>query len=554
MFHFILFINFLFISLFWFGDSTKVPHELIVNLVKPNGKIRGHILKSSQGKDFYAFQDIPFAAPPIGKRRFKAPQYHDGWDGILNVTDNKKICIQFHPSRSEPLEGETEDCLVLNVYSPAKPGSKSSLPVLFWVHGGGYFEGSARIENYNPSYFIDENIIVVTINYRLGPLGFLSTGDDVIPGNMGLKDQHLALAWTAENIHLFGGDAEKIVIAAHSAGAYAIGFQVLSERNRGLFRGVIQQSGSPLVDTGFQTDPKQYAVQLIQKLDQTGIFDPKNSTRHVEILQNAPIDEIRRVTKTIVGRESQNGFMPFMIWAPVMENKQSNEAIVTAPMRQAFQEGDFNLVPTLMGIASEEALYFLPDPSFDESAQRYDKDSGLLIHPRLNIKYEDTKMVGSLLKAVYTSSTFFEDKYAFVKFTSDVVFSRAVIEQAQLMARYVPVYLYQFCLRQSGNYSHPGAPHTSELPYIWYNGKVESNLEEDGRIQMIRMWTNFIKYLNPTPEKDFLLQNIEWPRLDSTTMEYLNINKTLSIETNPRNYNEMRKILNVYVQQPYNVY
>ncbi|XP_018578251.1 acetylcholinesterase-like, partial [Anoplophora glabripennis] len=136
----------------------------------PEGQIRGQALQSPNENVYYAFQDIPYAAPPIGKLRFQAPVAPAKWEGILNTTKNEKICYQ----SGVPVSGLTltEDCLYLNVYTPLKPGdtSQTPLPVLIWIHGGGFVGGSGAIQEYKPGFFIDHNIVVVTLNYRVGVL------------------------------------------------------------------------------------------------------------------------------------------------------------------------------------------------------------------------------------------------------------------------------------------------------------------------------------------------------------------------------------------------
>ncbi|XP_056645629.1 carboxylesterase 5A-like isoform X2 [Diorhabda sublineata] len=208
-------------------------------LVKlPQGTIDGITSISGNGKEYYSFQEIPYAAPPIDKLRFKEPQPPTPWTDIRETCINKKVCMQKNESALTHVPSDmtiSEDCLYLNVYTPQKPGtSEQPLPVLFYIHGGGFFYGSGARQYHEPKYFMDYDVVVVTFNYRLGPFGFLTTADDVIPGNLGLKDQLYALKWTVENINLFGGDADKITVVGESAGATSAGFMQLSKRTEDL--------------------------------------------------------------------------------------------------------------------------------------------------------------------------------------------------------------------------------------------------------------------------------------------------------------------------------
>ncbi|XP_027528751.1 bile salt-activated lipase-like, partial [Neopelma chrysocephalum] len=161
------------------------------------------------------FRGIPFAAPP---NRLEDPQPHPGWDGTLNAKSFKNRCMQMTLTQTD-VRGK-EDCLYLNMWIPqGRRQVSTNLPVMIFIYGGAFLVGGSQGANFLDNYLYDGeeiavrgNVIVVTINYRLGPLGFLSTGDENMPGNYGLKDQHMAIAWVKRNIKAFGGDPENITI------------------------------------------------------------------------------------------------------------------------------------------------------------------------------------------------------------------------------------------------------------------------------------------------------------------------------------------------------
>ncbi|RZC41742.1 COesterase and/or Abhydrolase 3 domain containing protein, partial [Asbolus verrucosus] len=192
----------------------------------PNGLIRGREAVTIENKTYYTFQKIPYATPPTGELRFKPPQPPQNWDGILNTTNIDVICYQTTSNSST----ESEDCLFINVFTPKLPSENNSvsLPVLFYIHGGGFVEGSSLY--FQPDLFINNDIVFASINYRVGVFGFLSTQDEVVPGNMGLKDQFLALQWAHDNIKLFGGDPEKITIYGESAGSASCAYHLLNQQ------------------------------------------------------------------------------------------------------------------------------------------------------------------------------------------------------------------------------------------------------------------------------------------------------------------------------------
>ena len=140
-------------------------------------------------------------------------------------------------------EKSDEDCLLLNVYVPEVAGEPGLLPVLVWIHGGGYTGGDGTSQKFGPLYYMAHDVILVTVNYRLGPLGFLSLGDSELAGNQALWDLVLALQFVNKRIHHFGGDKTRVTLMGHSAGAMAVQFLMLNLRLEGLFRAAILQSG-----------------------------------------------------------------------------------------------------------------------------------------------------------------------------------------------------------------------------------------------------------------------------------------------------------------------
>ncbi|KAK7574419.1 hypothetical protein V9T40_011610 [Parthenolecanium corni] len=203
------------------------------------GNLTGTTMISRNGTIFNAYLGIPFATPPLGNLRFKPPIKAKSWQGVLNATQPGACCIQIS-EETRQLAG-SEDCLNLNIYTPqdAQPGD--NIPVIVYIFGG-LFKQNSNLDN-GPEYMMDKRIIIVMPNHRLGALGFLSTGDAVISGNMGLKDQVLALQWVKDNIDSFGGNPNQITLHGHSSGAICVHLHTLSPVSAGLFNRVIIQSG-----------------------------------------------------------------------------------------------------------------------------------------------------------------------------------------------------------------------------------------------------------------------------------------------------------------------
>ncbi|KAM4696057.1 bile salt-activated lipase-like [Rhinophrynus dorsalis] len=215
------------------------------------------------------FKGIPFAAPP---KILEKPERHSGWSGTLKATDYKPRCLQATVSQND-VRGDL-DCLYLNIWVPqSRSAVSTNLPVMIWIYGGAFMLGSAEGANVLNNYLYDGeelalrgNVIVVTFNYRLGPLGFLSTGDSNAPGNYGLWDQHMAIAWVKRNIAAFGGDPNNLTIFGESAGGASVSLQTLSPYNVGLVKRAISQSGVALSPWAIQTEPLFWARKVSERV------------------------------------------------------------------------------------------------------------------------------------------------------------------------------------------------------------------------------------------------------------------------------------------------
>ncbi|ORY56582.1 cholinesterase [Pseudomassariella vexata] len=240
------------------GISSAGP---VANVL--NGSYTG-VYSSEYGQDW--FLGMPYAQQPLGDRRFRNPQsLNEAWTKARNATEYSPACVGYGSDQLWYPVGE--DCLTLNVIRPAGVGANSSLPVAVWIHGGGLRQGSSRDQRYNLSFIVDHSVkigkpfIGVSLNYRLGPWGFLYSNDVLGSGdtNVGLRDQRLALHWIQENIRSFGGDRAKVTIWGQSSGGTSVGSHMVAYggRNDNLFRAAIQESGGILNGQPFDTTKYQ---------------------------------------------------------------------------------------------------------------------------------------------------------------------------------------------------------------------------------------------------------------------------------------------------------
>ncbi|XP_042337474.1 bile salt-activated lipase-like [Plectropomus leopardus] len=232
------------------------------------GKVEGKNHKMGLLRSVDVFKGIPFADVP-GK--WEKPKPHPGWSGVLKATQYRDRCLQVTLLQTKT-QG-SEDCLYLNIFVPQGLKLSTNLPVMVYLFGGAFLLGTSNDvailgdSLYDGKEMADRGeVIVVTVNYRVGTMGFLSTGDARLPGNYGLWDQHAAISWVRRNIAAFGGNPDNITVFGQSAGAASASFQMLSPHNKGLFRRVITQCGVALSPWALQRDPMALTKKIARKV------------------------------------------------------------------------------------------------------------------------------------------------------------------------------------------------------------------------------------------------------------------------------------------------
>ena len=246
------------------GTSKSFLYEPIRTT---SGLIAG--LPVDENRDIYTFKGIPYADPPVGDLRWRPPQPMTPWDGVKESHQYGYSCPQ--PEMMAPygrnFGEQREDCLYLNIWTAAMDPEEKR-PVMVWIHGGGFYQGSGSTESYDGAALALKGVILVTINYRLGPFGFLAhpglseESDRHISGNYGLLDQVAALQWIQDNIRAFGGDPERVLIFGESGGARSVCFLMATPLSKGLFSRAAVQSGSLYRPIGHLKEPRQGLAAL----------------------------------------------------------------------------------------------------------------------------------------------------------------------------------------------------------------------------------------------------------------------------------------------------
>nr|XP_022918844.1 venom carboxylesterase-6-like [Onthophagus taurus] len=521
--------------------SKRVQGTISVNL-GGNRQIEGVINKTNTGKDtrYFGFQGIPYAKPPVGDLRFEPPQKYV-LKGNYSATYQRNICIQ---SSTAPIESSTkgnEDCLYLNVYSP---NLTSKLAVLVWIHGGGFYYGDGNYESRAPDNFIDQNLVVVTLNYRLGVFGFLSSGDDVVPGNMGLKDQAMALEWVQENIGYFGGNPKNVTIMGESTGGASVAYLVQSPVTKGLFHQAIMHSGNSLCPWALSRTAERNFWLLASEILYFGTNKTEAMIRMKQVAPTLLYSFASLSKNSILLNDPLNG----LVYAPVIETSNPTELFSYKSYEQ-LNSGNFTKVPIIIGYNSEEGEGFndvVGLPPF--ILLTYDFNPGRLVPLDMNVNDTQKNKVDNEIQQTYV-----ENGIITVTYISHDEFVRPILKYVELYSKWTPqVYLYRFSY--NGN-STQGVAHTGELPYFFYDSKLTAAQKAVSN-KVVNLWSQFIKYGNPTPNEF----NITWtPSFQANDYSYLDIGEEFVVYNQSVNPEKMyldkwTYWYNTYGNRPYDTY
>ncbi|KAF2898717.1 hypothetical protein ILUMI_07462 [Ignelater luminosus] len=507
------------------------------------GRLCGRICYDYTGGQYFSFQGIPYARPPIGKLRFKAPQPPEPWTGIRDATTEGNVCYHRSEFKHRGHIG-SDDCLFLNVYTPELPIKNGTelKPVMFWIHGGAYQYGSGNTDMYGPDYLISEDVVIVTINYRFGLLGFLSLEDASlgVPGNAGLKDQVMALKWVQRNIKQFCGDPNNVTIFGQSCGGASVHYLTLSPMTKGLFHRAIIQSG---VGMQYWTKGQPAASAIAKALKLNDV----NEREILRILQNMSVEELFKVQEKlplalVAFKKRVIGF--------VIEKQTNEPAFLSEDPVNLIKSGRYHHVPLIIGYTSREGIYY--------AIYTRDKYGTVKVSNNLkpNIPHTLKFQVGSeLCKAIAAKMKDFyygEEEPENEKnidniylMHTDVNFHNAMwnsIKHLSLTSS-APVYFYIMSLNSKlniykniGKIHHSGACHGDDLGYLFKTNLTPKDLgiiEKEGIKRFTTLWTNFAKTGDPNPKRKDSLINVTWEPIEKDKLNYLNIGENLTVGVNP---------------------
>ncbi|MBZ3891029.1 Cocaine esterase [Sciurus carolinensis] len=428
------------------------------------GQVQGSLVHV-KGTDVgvHTFLGIPFAKPPLGPLRFAAPEPPEPWSGVRDGTSHPAMCLQNADimntealnlgSINLPPIPMSEDCLYLNIYSPTHAREGSNLPVMVWIHGGALVVGMASL--YDGSILAAiENVVVVTIQYRLGVLGFFSTGDQHATGNWGYLDQVAALRWVQQNIAYFGGNPDRVTIFGESAGGTSVSSHVVSPMSQGLFHGAIMESG----------------VALLPDL----------------------ITSSSKVVSSIPGMVD-GAFLP----------RHPQELLASA---------DFQPVPSIIGVNNDEYGWVIPKLlGTPETQKEIDRETMRAVLQRISAQMMLPAECGDLLMEEYMGDN--KDPHTlrpqFQELMGDFMFVIPALQVAHYQSSHAPVYFYEFQHRPSFfkdiKPPHVKADHGDEIVFVFgsYFGSIRIELTEEEELlsrRMMKYWANFARNGNPNGE------------------------------------------------------
>ncbi|XP_030060308.1 fatty acyl-CoA hydrolase precursor, medium chain [Microcaecilia unicolor] len=510
-----------------------------------SGKLKGKLMKV-KGTDRHvnAYFGIPFAKPPIGQLRFSPPQPAEPWNGVRDATSYPPWCVQNVKAFTELpyiLKNEnyphtvSEDCLYLTVYAPAdtSKNARARLPVMVWIHGGGLLVGDAS--TYDGSALVAyENVVVVTIQYRLGFLGFFSTGDEHARGNWAFMDQVAALKWVQENIESFGGDPDSVTIFGNSAGATSVSILVLSPLAKGLFHKAIIESGSALIPDVAVSDPGIIATFVKEAADVSGC--KMSSAALVECLRMKTEEEMLNISTSL---------------KTVRFHFVMDGVVLRKSPKELLANKEVNPVPCIFGVNTDEFGWLLSSamsfPGLLEGMNREQMDRSLQ-----NIVWimDSTIKFIDLILDEYVGDTEnpVQLRDQFLEMMGDLVIAIPVIKTAKYHRDAgFPVYVFELQHRPSA-WASPrpdylkGADHTDEIGFVFGGPFLDSDVSVLGNATdeektlsrtMMKYWANFARQGNPNSNG-----LVKWPVYDQKE-QYLELNLKQKIGTKLRDHRVM---------------
>ncbi|KAI8419716.1 hypothetical protein MSG28_008403 [Choristoneura fumiferana] len=510
----------------WSLWAARLARQPTAPLRVSGGRVRGSVAHDGSHA---AYLGIPYATLTHGNR-FQAPGPEPKWEGIFDGVEENARCLQRLDIRGNIFIGQ-QDCLTLNVYTPLNASPDAHLPVMVFIHGGAFVEGSGSPGLYGPKYITSKGVILITINYRLNAQGFLCLRVKEAPGNAGIKDQVAALRWIQKNIRVFGGDPGRVTLFGESAGASSVSHHLLSHMSKGLFHRAIMQSGSALAPWGHQVGPVKVAASLAKVKGHT-IEDP-----HELYKLFTSMSELEILTPRIP-RELGGTIMSEMLVSPCVEKVIDGvEPFLTEDPYTLLAKGEFTKMPIMIGTNDEEG-YFLASYENTTTLSKMNFERAMPVNLEFPTERERSKEACRIKEMYMGNDTISKESLVKLsKFHGEPFFVYPAVAETELVLKNSdqPVYNYVFKYDGRKNIAKwyagfsglPGAAHGDELFYLFEQHNVPNMFEWRMMDTITTLWTNFAKYGDPTPETTELLP-VKWYPTNRTSPQAFVIDRDFS--------------------------
>jgi para-nitrobenzyl esterase len=451
------------------------------------------------------YRGIPFAAPPVGDLRWRAPQPPAKWPGVLKADKFAQLCMQ-PPTRGTPASAVSENCLYLNVWSPAKsPADK--LPVMVYIYGGGFIMGTATEPLIQGDRLATKGVIVVTLAYRVGPMGFFAhpalsaESPRKVSGNYGLLDQIAGLQWVQKNIAAFGGDPKRVTIFGESAGGISVSMLAVSPLAKGLFAGVISESGGSFGPPRTQPEPGEN-MRLLAAAEQDGarIAQSMNARSAADLRKASPDDFFK------AGAGMLNAAWPVIDGWVILDDQY-----------KLYTAGKYNSTPVLIGTNSNEGAIFGAVGSPESYAAAVRKRFGPHADAVLSVYPADAQNWAQSSHDIMRDAGFAWHTWVWADLQVKAEAAQAGNKGSKSKA-FVYYFDHQPPRAEGSRFKNAvGAVHTEEMIYVFDHldqAKLPWTDADRALAQtMSTYWTNFAKHGDPNgPGVP------EWPAYDSTTL------------------------------------
>ncbi|CAH1245319.1 BCHE [Branchiostoma lanceolatum] len=510
-------------------DSAQVTAQSGPLIETSFGKVQG--LSTEKARVFYG---IPYAAPPKGPLRWKAPEEPASWaPNVLQVTQKEPACPQNCTLPPHMCPDKTdEDCLYMNIFTPLNASPQSLIPVMLWIHGGQFIRGSGDVILYDGQYYANQTgVVVVTINYRLGALGFLSAGSGktASKGNYGIMDQRLAMQWVQNNIAAFGGDPKQVTLFGESAGGMSISIHLCSNQSASLFKQGIIESDPLGIPYRTQAEATRLGKYFAEEL----------GCSHGDMACMAgkqPQDII--VAQTKAGNKLQVSLKYpveiFVPWGPHVDGVELLEQTV-----DTFRKGHAQKKPIIIGTTSEEAVMYVYE-GFGKPVSAlgyYEYMTGFFL-PSLAV--EPWKVL-EIFREYPADKSSNDQRPIMATIGTEWLFTcanRAAVRGH--VGAQNDVFLYQF----AHAFSFPGwgphfqfcvnhSCHGSELPYVWHGNSMDLYTYTAEEVTLADLmacyWSNFAHTGNPNKGPCQKKSAPEWPAYDTDARKYINFQTPASL-------------------------